>query len=147
MKHQTNKKSKQSYELSAYESNDENEQLNNQINKNIQTSIASELNNAHNHSHGHTEIAPVAWIIIVGESLHNFIDGLSIGCAFNESIVKGASLSLAIICEELPHKLGDFAILLAAGMSFKVALICNFFNSCFVYGGICLKEQYFLLKL
>jgi zinc transporter ZupT len=46
-------------------------------------------------------------------------------------------LSLAIICEEFPHKLGDFAILLSAGMSFKLALFCNFLSSCFIYIGVC----------
>ena len=74
-------------------------------------------------------IAPVAWIIICGEGLHNLIgsifsmknlnnpniliknflmnlDGLSIGAAFTESFIKGASISLAIICEEFPHKIG-----------------------------------------
>ena len=51
-------------------------------------------------------IAPVAWIIICSEGLHNFIDGLSIGAAFTETALKGFSLSLAIICEEFPHKLG-----------------------------------------
>lgn len=73
-------------------------------NKRIQTSVANGLNQMHQHVQ---EISPVAWIIIVSESLHNFIDGLSIGCAFNETILKGASLSIAIICEEFPHKLGN----------------------------------------
>ncbi len=71
----------------------------------IQTSIEKKLNQPGQHHH-HKEIAPVAWIIIVSEVLHNFIDGMSIGCAFNETILKGASLSIAIICEEFPHKLG-----------------------------------------
>jgi zinc transporter ZupT len=55
----------------------------------------------HGHSHhGHSHevgkigndfysIAPVAWMIIFGDGLHNFIDGLSIGAAFTESILKG----------------------------------------------------------
>jgi zinc transporter ZupT len=51
-------------------------------------------------------IAPVAWIIIAGESLHNLVDGMSIGAAFSDNVVQGVSLSIAIICEEFPHKLG-----------------------------------------
>jgi zinc transporter ZupT len=47
-------------------------------------------------------------------------------------------LDFCPIGKELPHKLGDFAILLASGMSFKMALICNFVNSCFIYGGLIL---------
>ena len=76
------------------------------LDKKIQKSIASELNVAHLHSSHDSHIAPVAWIIVVSESLHNFIDGLSIGVAFTESTIKGLSISIAIICEEFPHKLG-----------------------------------------
>ena len=52
-------------------------------------------------------IATVAWMIIFGDGLHNFIDGLSIGAAFNESILTGVSISVAVLCEELPHELGQ----------------------------------------
>ena len=51
-------------------------------------------------------IATVAWMIIIGDSLHNFIDGLAIGASFSGSVVIGISTSLAVICEELPHELG-----------------------------------------
>lgn len=79
------------------------------------TKIVRRLSRADCH-HGHSHfggsddaagaIAPVAWIIICSEGLHNFIDGLSIGAAFTETVLKGFSLSLAIVCEEFPHKLG-----------------------------------------
>merc|ERR1712228_281803 len=84
---------------------------------------------AHGHSHHGLEpgggIAPVAWMIIFGDGLHNFIDGLSIGAAFTESILAGISISAAVFCEELPHELGDLAILLNSGMKFKQALFYN----------------------
>ena len=51
-------------------------------------------------------IATVAWMIIIGDGLHNFIDGLAIGASFSGSVVIGISTSLAVICEELPHELG-----------------------------------------
>ncbi len=53
-------------------------------------------------------VSPVAWMIIFGDGLHNFIDGLSIGAAFTESILKGISICLAVICEEFPHELGKY---------------------------------------
>ena len=56
-------------------------------------------------------MAPVAWMIIFGDGLHNFIDGVSIGAAFTESILAGVSVSLAIFCEELPHELGKNGLL------------------------------------
>ena len=71
----------------------------------------SHKQNNHGHSHnfeGLQTVAPVAWMIIFGDSLHNFIDGLSIGAAFTESIMQGASISLAVFCEEFPHELGIF---------------------------------------
>lgn len=52
------------------------------------------------------QIKTVAWIIIIGDSLHNFIDGVSIGTAFVKSFHTGAIISVAIMCEEFPHELG-----------------------------------------
>ena len=52
------------------------------------------------------KVAPVAWMIIIGDGLHNFIDGLAIGASFSGSTYVGISTALAIFCEELPHELG-----------------------------------------
>jgi zinc transporter ZupT len=43
-------------------------------------------------------------MIIFGDGVHNFIDGLSIGAAFSESILTGISVSVAVFCEEFPHE-------------------------------------------
>ncbi|XP_020601776.1 zinc transporter ZIP14-like [Orbicella faveolata] len=53
------------------------------------------------------KVAPVAWMIIIGDGLHNFIDGLAIGASFSGSTFVGVSTALAIFCEELPHELGN----------------------------------------
>jgi len=97
----------------------------------------------HGHSHevsastgGSSDIATVAWMVIFGDGLHNFIDGLSIGAAFTESILSGISISVAVICEEFPHELGDFAILLNSGMKFRQALMYNFMSACMCYCGL-----------
>ena len=52
---------------------------------------------------GDSAIAAVAWMIVFGDGLHNFIDGISIGAAFADSTRAGLSISLA---EECPHELG-----------------------------------------
>ncbi|KRY87566.1 Zinc transporter ZIP8 [Trichinella pseudospiralis] len=52
------------------------------------------------------KITNVAWMIIFGDAVHNFIDGLSIGAAFTRGILSGISVSIAVLCEELPHELG-----------------------------------------
>ena len=51
-------------------------------------------------------IATVAWMIIIGDTLHNISDGLAIGAAFTEDITGGISTSIAVFCHELPHELG-----------------------------------------
>lgn len=93
----------------------------------------------HTHAHEHVvltgnnkkeKIAAVAWMIIFGDGLHNFIDGLSIGAAFNDSILTGLSICVAVVCEEFPHELGDFAVLIASGMSIKQAVGYNLLSAC-----------------
>lgn len=84
----------------------------------------------HHHSHEVPKsVAAVAWVVIFGDGLHNFADGLAIGSAFANSLTGGLSTSIAVICHELPHELGDFAMLLKAGMSAKKALVYNCVSS------------------
>jgi zinc transporter ZupT len=45
-------------------------------------------------------------MIIFGDGLHNFIDGITIGTSFSESLLSGISVSVAVLCEEFPHELG-----------------------------------------
>ncbi|XP_021962338.1 zinc transporter ZIP6 [Folsomia candida] len=81
-------------------------------------------------------IKTVAWLIIIGDSLHNFIDGVSIGAAFVKDFRTGAIISMAIMCEEFPHELGDFAILISSGFSVKKALLVNFLSALTCYLGM-----------
>ena len=63
--------------------------------------------------------------MIFGDGIHNLADGLAIGAAFSESYTSGLSTSIAVLCHELPHEVGDFAMLLKAGMSVKQAVCYN----------------------
>lgn len=97
----------------------------------------------HSHKHGHVHSAPqnfssVAWMVIMGDGLHNFTDGMAIGAAFSASGAAGGfSTTVAVLCHELPHELGDFAMLLKAGMSIKQALFYNLLSSVLcVFGNV-----------
>ncbi|KAM7537166.1 hypothetical protein Aperf_G00000078812 [Anoplocephala perfoliata] len=85
-----------------------------------------------------SQIAPVAWMILFGDGCHNFMDGMTIGAGFTESPVIGIALSLSILFEELPHELGDFAILISSGFSIKSAIVANFLSACSAYLGMIL---------
>ncbi|XP_067843865.1 zinc transporter ZIP10 isoform X2 [Heptranchias perlo] len=98
-----------------------------------------------NHSHGHCHsnkemqdagIANIAWMVIMGDGMHNFSDGLAIGASFSASITGGLSTSIAVFCHELPHELGDFAVLINAGMSVKQAIVYNLLSALLAYVGV-----------
>ncbi|XP_039994150.1 metal cation symporter ZIP8 [Xiphias gladius] len=83
-----------------------------------------------------TSIKTVAWMITLSDALHNFIDGLAIGASFTVSIMTGFSTSTAIVCEEFPHELGDFVILLNSGMSIPQAIFFNLLSAVSCYVGL-----------
>uniref|UniRef100_A0A8D0VLX5 Solute carrier family 39 member 10 n=1 Tax=Sus scrofa TaxID=9823 RepID=A0A8D0VLX5_PIG len=97
------------------------------------------------HSHGpchsgsdlkETGIANIAWMVIMGDGIHNFSDGLAIGAAFSSGLTGGISTSIAVFCHELPHELGDFAVLLKAGMTVKQAIVYNLLSAMMAYIGM-----------
>ncbi|KPI98694.1 PREDICTED: zinc transporter ZIP10 [Papilio xuthus] len=87
-----------------------------------------------------------ALMVIVGDGLHNLTDGLAIGAAFSGDPVTGFATALAVFCHELPHELGDFAVLLRSGMSIRRALYYNLLSSVLSFmgmaGGIWLAEDH-----
>jgi zinc transporter ZupT len=46
-------------------------------------------------------------MIIFGDALHNFIDGMSIGAGYSKDLSAGLGISIAVACEEFPHELGE----------------------------------------
>lgn len=83
-----------------------------------------------------SQIAPVAWMILFGDSFHNLMDGMTIAVGFTESPHIGIALTLSILFEELPHELGDFAILISSGFSIRAAICANFLSACSAYIGL-----------
>ena len=72
-----------------------------------------------------------AKLVIVGDAIHNFADGLAIGAAFPIIIAAGFSTSLAVFCHELPNEVGDFTLLIKSGMQIKTAVLFNILSSMF----------------
>ncbi|HSN52729.1 MAG TPA: ZIP family metal transporter [Woeseiaceae bacterium] len=64
-------------------------------------------------------------LILFGDSLHNFVDGVVIAVAFMTSLPLGIATSMAVIAHEIPQEVGEFAILLDAGYSRTKALLLN----------------------
>lgn len=75
-------------------------------------------------------------MVLLGDALHNFADGLAIGAAFTESPSVGIATTITVFCHELPHELGDYAILVSSGMSRARALIFNFLSSLTAFIGL-----------
>uniref|UniRef100_A0A8W8NEH0 Zinc transporter ZIP10 n=4 Tax=Magallana gigas TaxID=29159 RepID=A0A8W8NEH0_MAGGI len=99
------------------------------------------LDFSHGHSHSRCKTMPqtvtaIAWMVILGDGIHNFSDGLAVGAAFSNSITGGISTSIAVFCHELPHEIGDFAVLLRAGMTVKQAIIYNCVSSVLGFCGM-----------
>jgi zinc and cadmium transporter len=65
------------------------------------------------------------WSVLVGDSIHNFCDGVIIAAAFLASPSLGALTALAIVAHEIPQEVGDFIVLLNAGFSRAKALLFN----------------------
>jgi len=99
------------------------------------------VHHGHSHAHSHIHSAPgsissVACMVIFGDGIHNLADGLAIGAAFADGMWSGVSTSIAVLCHELPHEIGDFAMLLKTGMSFKKAAFYNVVSSVLAFIGM-----------
>jgi zinc and cadmium transporter len=81
----------------------------------------------HHHQHGFDaeQAGRGGWAVLVGDSIHNFCDGIIIAAAFLADLRLGAVTALAIIAHEIPQEVGDYVVLLNAGLSRARALAYN----------------------
>jgi len=91
------------------------------------------------HDHGRSGL-----LILVGDSFHNFVDGVLVAAAFMQDTSLGVVTATAVIAHEIPQEIGDFLILLHSGYSRTRALVLNLVSSlAMVVGGL---AAYFALK-
>ena len=89
----------------------------------------------HTHCEAHDAHAPAhdhgrsGLLILVGDTFHNFVDGILIAAAFLESTEMGIVTALAIIAHEIPQEVGDYLILLHSGYSRLKAIAFNLLSS------------------
>ncbi|MFH0961093.1 MAG: ZIP family metal transporter [archaeon] len=69
---------------------------------------------------------PFAYMNLVGDSVHNFIDGLIIGASYIVSVPVGIATTLAVVFHEIPQEIGDFGVLVHGGFSVSKAVAMNF---------------------
>jgi len=81
---------------------------------------------AHNRGRSHRSAGT---LIILGDAIHNFVDGILIAAAFMTDIKLGVITSLAVAAHEIPQEVGDFAILLQSGYGKTKALLYNLLSS------------------
>ena len=78
-----------------------------------------------NELHGHRRHRASGILVLFGDSLHNALDGVLICAAFLNSVSLGLVSTFAVVAHEVPHRVGDFAILVHAGWSPRRALLLN----------------------
>ncbi|VDM64899.1 unnamed protein product [Angiostrongylus costaricensis] len=71
------------------------------------------------------EVTSVAYMIIFGSSANNFVDGMSMGAAFSDSLLRGLSIGIAVVSQQFPQELGTLAILINSGLGFRRAMLFN----------------------
>lgn len=83
----------------------------------------------HHHEHERAADQASRSLIIIGDTIHNFLDGLAIGAAFLVSPASGIVVTFAIAAHEIPQEIGDFGLLLSKGMSKKKVLLVNILSA------------------
>ena len=83
----------------------------------------------HQHDHSDAEDAATKPLIIIGDTIHNALDGVAIAAAFLISPATGVVTAIAVALHEIPQEIGDFGLLLSKGMSRRKVLTVNVFSA------------------
>jgi zinc and cadmium transporter len=88
------------------------------------------------HEQSVNPVHPVAYINLVSDGIHNFLDGLLIGASYLVSVPIGLATTAAVALHEVPQELGDFGILVHAGFKPRHALLMNFLSAVLAIVGV-----------
>lgn len=80
------------------------------------------------HHHGHGE-HPSTYLVLIGDGLHNFVDGIAITVGFLTNHSLGITTAFAVAAHEIPQEIADMSVLLTNGMEKKKALFLNFLSA------------------
>ncbi len=85
----------------------------------------------HHEEHGHSSTLQKATIplVILGDTIHNLIDGVAIGAAYMTNPSFGVVVAFSTFLHETPHEIGDFGVLVSRGWSRKKTFFANFYSS------------------
>lgn len=102
------------------------------------------MDSCHSHSHSHKKSDDPdhhkdhkinGFLSLLADSIHNFTDGLTIAAAWTSNFSAGISTTIAIFVHEIPHELGDYAVLSRAGYSHNQILKCQLFTAMAAFAG------------
>jgi zinc and cadmium transporter len=90
------------------------------------------LHHRRQQAHGRPELAAIN---IVGDAIHNFIDGVLVAASYLASPGLGISTTLAVLLHEVPQELGDFGVLVHSGLGVRKATLVNLASACMAIVG------------
>ena len=116
--------------------------------------IISASHGGHGHGHGHAKddkakkegsdaksISANALLNVVADFMHNFLDGIAVGITYMIGTKQGITSTIAVFVHELPHEIGDFAVLLKGGFTVTKAYIMQLLSACSAFAG-CIVAVY-----
>jgi zinc and cadmium transporter len=99
--------------------------------------VAGSHDHGHNHVHEDARRKASGSLVLIGDALHNVLDGVLIAAAFLTDVHLGLVTAVAIMAHEIPQEVGNFAVLLHSGVSRRRALALNLLTSLTaVIGGV-----------
>jgi zinc and cadmium transporter len=90
---------------------------------------------AHHHDAGHAPAPPLAMVNLLGDALHNLVDGVLIAASYLTSPTLGLATTLAVLMHEIPQELGDFGVLIHSGLPVRRAVLLNLASASLAIAG------------